>query len=209
MTVATPGRVLVFARAPEPGATKTRLIPALGAEGAARLSERLLRRTLDLAREFKVELWCTPSADHPAFARSQRVMNVVLKTQRGADLGLRMLAGLESALAEAPWALLIGTDCPELTAADLHQAAGWLEGGADAVLGPAADGGYYLIALRRARSALFTGVSWGTERVLEQTRARLTAAGCRWQELPVRRDLDRPEDLNRFPWLRERGGLAC
>lgn len=202
------GCVLVFARAPVAGATKTRLIPALGAETAAQLSTRLLHRTLETACDYPIELWCTPSADHPVFAECERSFRLVRRVQQGGDLGARMAGALEDALRRASWALLIGTDCPELTAADLHQAASALQDGADAVLGPAADGGYYLIGLRRARADLFLDMPWGTERVLRETRRRLHEYGCRWFELPVRRDLDRPEDLAHFNYLFPREGVT-
>lgn len=195
------GCLLVFARAPVAGATKTRLIPALGAEAAAQLSTRLLHRTLKTACDYPIELWCTPSADHPVFDECERSFRLERRVQQGGDLGARMAGALEDALRRASWALLIGTDCPELTAADLHQAASALQDGADAVLGPAADGGYYLIGLRRARTDLFLDMPWGTERVLRETRRRFHESGCRWFELPVRRDLDRPEDLAHFNYL--------
>lgn len=201
MNLSETGRVLVFARAPVPGASKTRLVPALGAAGAAALSERLLLRTLSVARGHALELWCIPSTAHPVFAHCGREFGLELRSQRGADLGERMAAALEDALARAPWAVLIGTDCPELTAGDLRRAAQVLQEGADAVLGPAADGGYYLIGLRRPLANLFPGVPWGTDAVLAETRRRLGESGCHWEELPVRRDLDRPEDLACFPDL--------
>jgi len=205
------GRVLVFARAPVAGRSKTRLIPALGAEGAARLSARLLRRTLRTVSGFPVELWCTPSTDHPAFTQCAGEFAVSLHTQRGADLGERMLHGIEGALTRGPWVVVIGCDCPELTREDIAGAASALEDGADAVLGPAEDGGYYLIGLRRPMPGLFQGVDWGTDRVLAQTRDRLRRHGCRWHELATRRDLDRPGDLRWHPGLQdpETGPAPC
>ena len=197
----SPGRILVFARAPVAGAAKTRLIPALGAEGAAQLSARLLRRTLDTAVGLPLELWCTPSTCDPVFAQCARDFGLVLRTQHGGDLGERMANAFTATLSDAPWAVLIGSDCPELTTADLRQAQAALRDGVDGVVGPAFDAGYYLIGLRRPIAALFEGVDWGTDRVLEQTRSRLRRSGCRWHELPVRRDLDRPQDLQYFPWM--------
>ena len=205
------GRVLVFARAPVAGASKTRLIPALGAEGAARLSARLLRHTLETARDLPLELWCSPSTDHPVFARSAADFRLPLRAQRGADLGARMLNAVTESLRGAPWVIVIGCDCPQLTREDLAAAAAALESGYDAALGPAQDGGYYLLGLCRAQPALFHKVAWGTGRVLGQTRTRLREAGWHWHELPVRRDVDRPEDLAYFPGLCDSnaGGLAC
>lgn len=180
--VATRARVIVFARAPRTGAVKTRLIPLLGPQGAARLHARLLRRTLATARAARlgpVELW-------------------TLRHQRGADLGERMLHAFRHGLRRAERVILMGADCPVLRARDLRQAARWLAGGADAVFAPAEDGGYALIALRRVSPRLFAGVAWGGAQVMSQTRARLAALGWRWRELPEVWDVDRPEDYRRL-----------
>ena len=180
-------RIVVFAREPRAGRVKTRLIPLLGAAGAARLHARLVARTLATARAARlgtVELW-----------QSRR--------QRGADLGDRMHHAFARSLRRAARVILVGTDCPALGAADLRRAARWLAGGADAVLAPAEDGGYALIALRRVSPRLFAGVEWGSARVMAQTRERLAALGWRWRELPEVWDVDRPEDFRRL----ERAGL--
>ncbi|MDX9767819.1 MAG: TIGR04282 family arsenosugar biosynthesis glycosyltransferase [Ectothiorhodospiraceae bacterium] len=208
-------RLLIFTRAPEAGRVKTRLIPTLGAEAAAALHVRLLDRALCTALDAEVapvELWCAPDATHPHFERlRQRWPQIALRAQCEGDLGLRMATALADALSEDRHAVLIGSDCPELSVADLEQAFTSLERGMDAVLGPAQDGGYVLIGLSRgmpARSksrrlmlfeALFEGVDWGTSKVSTQTRERLHAAGMRWDELPARADVDRPEDLTRLP----------
>lgn len=193
------GRIIVFAKAPEPGAVKTRLIPALGAEGAARLSARLIRDTLDRAGGCAlapVELHVSPDTAHPFFRSLADCPP--LRAQQGADLGERMQAALAAALTGAGFAVLIGTDCPVLDCAYLEQACAALAGGRDAVLGPADDGGYVLIGLRRADARLFAGVDWGSTRVLAQTRARLAALGWDGLELPTLWDLDRPADLDRL-----------
>ena len=98
-------------------------------------------------------------------------------------------------------AILIGTDCPGLEPRHLRETASALAEGYDAVLGPALDGGYYLVGLRRDLPALFRDIDWGSSRVMQQTRDRLAAAGMRWHELEARRDLDRPGDLALFPTL--------
>jgi hypothetical protein len=178
--------VLVFAREPRAGRVKTRLIPRLGAAGAARLHARLVRRALATARAARlgeVALWSS-------------------RRQRGADLGARMDHALRRALRRAPRAILMGADAPALRPAHLRRAARWLAGGADAVFAPAADGGYALVALRRAAPRLFEGIAWGGPAVMAQTRARLAALGWRWRELPEVWDVDRPEDLARLRELR-------
>lgn len=193
-------RLLVFARAPVPGLVKTRLIPALGAAGAAALHGRLLERTLATAcaaAPGRVELWCTPDTGAPAFAAAAEHWGVTLQRQPPGDLGARMHAALAAALDRGTRALLIGCDCPALTAADLEQAFAALDAD-DVVLGPAADGGYVLVGARRLSPLLFTGIDWGGPRVLRQTRARLVALGWRWHELRTLWDVDRPEDLARL-----------
>jgi rSAM/selenodomain-associated transferase 1 len=193
-------RLLVFARAPVPGLVKTRLIPALGAEGAAALHGRLLERTLATACAVapgQVELWCTPDTGAPAFTAAAERWGVTLQRQPPGDLGARMHAALAAALDRGARALLVGCDCPALTAADLEQAFAALDT-VDVVLGPAADGGYVLVGARRLSPLLFMGIDWGGPRVLRQTRARLVALGWRWHELRTLWDVDRPEDLARL-----------
>lgn len=195
------GVLQIFTKPPRAGLVKRRLIPALGAAGAAALYVRLLEHTLETATASgfgTVSLWSTATADREIRQLALR-NNVRLQRQTGDDLGERMSHALGVALARARFAVLIGCDCPELSSADLRQAAGWLRAGADAVLGPATDGGYYLIALRRPVLGLFTHIDWGTDQVLEQTRARMSRAGLSWHELPEYRDIDRPEDLEYLP----------
>ena len=196
-------KLLVFAKAPVPYAAKTRLIPALGAERAAALHARLAEQTLETACSLPhtdVELWCTPDCSHPFFIDLQQRFYVELREQQGADLGARMHHALAHALAAGERAVLIGTDCPDLDQAFLKEAFAALNT-ADAVLGPALDGGYILIGVRHCAASLFEGIPWGTARVLELTRARLDTLGWRRVELPALRDLDRPEDLRYFPEL--------
>jgi hypothetical protein len=189
-------RLLVFARAPVPGQAKTRLIPALGAEGAAALHERLVRRTLTVAQGLApVTLCCAPGPEHPFFQSIAGQRGVELQRQEGADLGERMSRALQAGLSVAPAVILVGTDCADLQRTDLQEAFAGLAEGADAVLGPAADGGYWLLGLRRWDGVLFEGMAWGTAGVLQQTRTALAGLGWRWRELPVRHDVDRPEDL--------------
>ena len=198
--------ILVFARTPQPGEVKKRLIPALGAERAARLHERMTRRAVETANQAKcgaVQLWCSPSAEHPFFLALKRHYGIELRAQRGRDLGERMHSAFVDVLRRASQAILIGADCPALTAGDLRAASEQLKGGMEAVLSPACDGGYVLIGLTRPTRALFTDIDWGSERVLAQTRQRLSEIGCAWHELPGRPDIDRPEDLARL----ERYGL--
>jgi len=182
--------IIVFARAPVPGEAKTRLIPRLGAWGAARLHARLVRHALRTARAARcgpVELHLT--RPHSLFKGA--------RLQRGRDLGERMYRALSKAKKPA---ILIGTDCPALAPADLRRAARWLRGGCDVVLAPAEDGGYALIGARRVSRRLFEDIAWSTPRVYAQTVEKLR--GHRWRALRTVWDVDRPEDLERLRSLR-------
>lgn len=192
--------IAVFAKAPIPGSAKTRLIPTIGAVGAARLQRELTRRALCVARQAgigPVHLWCAPDIDHPWFRALRRRAGVACHRQHGADLGQRMLHAFEHHAASGPL-LLIGTDCPSLTPGHLHKAAAALACGHDAVFLPAEDGGYVLVGLRRPIATLFRDIDWSTARVMTQTRERLRAVGARWQEPATLWDIDRPEDLARW-----------
>jgi len=212
---AQPMLVQIFAKAPVPGAVKTRLIASLGERGAAELHCRLLRhaaRTVALARVGEVELWTTAGADPALLHDITGLSGNPFRMQPDGDLGARMSVAIADGLARAPGVVLLGVDVPGMCAEDLRQAREVLAHGYDAVLGPAEDGGYWLIGLsRRARGlgngvegeaartgALFRAVAWGTPGVLQATRERLRSLGWRWHELPVRWDVDRPEDLRRL-----------
>lgn len=192
--------VLVFARAPVPGQAKTRLIPRLGAAGAAALHAGLVDRTLQTACDSgrHVQLWCHPDTRHPFFGDCAARWPVSLHAQAGGDLGARMAHALAHALADHDLAVLIGSDCPTLDAGDLDEACSALADGVDAVLGPAADGGYYLVGLRAPRDAIFAGIDWGSDRVLSQTLARLRQSDLHHHLLARRGDLDTPADLAGF-----------
>lgn len=193
---------MIFAKAPTPGRVKTRLIPALGADGAAQLQRQLIERTLQTAAAARLgplELYCAPDAADPFFVACAARHGLILRVQGAGDLGARMARAFEHALALGSPALLIGCDCPALTPAYLREAAAALAADNDAVLGPAEDGGYVLIGLRRGPpTQLFDGVAWGTQYVLDQTRARLARDQWRWREAAPLWDLDRPEDLQRL-----------
>jgi len=197
-------RLLLMARAPVAGQAKTRLIPALGAQGAAELQGYLVERQLQQALDAglaPLELWCAGQCEHPFFHELQQRYDFNLHCQQGADLGARMAHALASALQAAPFAILFGSDIPELDGQVLQRACQALTQGMDAVVVPAEDGGYTLLGLRRAAPELFRGIAWGTDSVMAQTRERLASLGWRWEELPALWDLDRSEDLARFSTL--------
>jgi rSAM/selenodomain-associated transferase 1 len=191
--------VLVFTRTPVPGRVKTRLIPAIGAERAANLHRAMLWRTVATSTESgvgPVGLWCNPASEHPYIAAIQREFGLEVHLQKGADLGERMNLAFLSQPEVGVGALLVGTDCPFLETADLQQAAQALRDGADAVIGPAHDGGYYLIGVRASDMAVFSNIDWGSDRVLASTREKFRHLGWQWRELATRQDVDRPSDLN-------------
>jgi len=194
--------VMVFARAPTPGEAKTRLIPALGAAGAAALHRRLVMHCLRAATDAQlgpVELWCAPDAGDPFFHECERRFGASLHPQGEGDLGARMQRAFESALARASRAILVGSDIPALSAQYLRDADRALAGGDDVVIGPAEDGGYVLVGLLRCDPELFRGIPWGGSEALAETRRRIGALGWRLIELPALWDVDRPEDLGRLP----------
>jgi rSAM/selenodomain-associated transferase 1 len=193
--------VIVFARAPLPGRAKTRLVPKLGAAGAARLQARLTERALRTAiasRCGPVELHCTPRPGHPFFLRERRELGITLARQSGRDLGERMHRALDAALRKHRYAILIGVDAPELRGRDLRRALRLLRSGCDAVLAPAEDGGYALIACRRAPRPVFERIEWGGSDVYSRTASNLTRLRLNWRALRTVWDIDRPADLERL-----------
>lgn len=205
-TTRAPAAVAVLAKAPVPGLAKTRLIPALGAAGAARAQRGFALQTLATARAAAtgpVALWCAPDVRHRFFAALRTRHGVACEPQPGGDLGVRMgtVVRRHFASTSSMPLLIVGTDCPVLTPAHLQQAADVLQNN-DAVLIPAEDGGYVLIGLSRPLPPVFEGIAWSTPQVLMQTRERLLAAGASWQELPMLWDVDEPVDWVRWQRLR-------
>lgn len=209
------GVIVVMAKAPVPGYAKTRLIPALGAGGAAALAARLLARAVDHAQAAcpgGVDLCVAPHADHPAFAAlSAAHPDLSTSLQGEGDLGARMARAFDRHLPRAPWVLMTGIDAPGLDATVLQTAAAVVATPAsstapDAVFVPALDGGYALIGLRGGLGGgeagapdLFSDMPWSTATVMQQTRQRLCKLGLRWQELAPLPDIDEPADLVHLP----------
>jgi rSAM/selenodomain-associated transferase 1 len=189
--------VAVLAKAPVPGFAKTRLVPLLGEEGAARLQERLIERAVATAVAAgigPVTLWCAPDDADACFRRAASRHQVRLDVQPEGELGERMLAAFR---ASGAGLVLIGTDCPVLTPGDLREAAALLSD-ADVAIAPAEDGGYGLIAARRPVPGLFDGMPWGTERVAALTRERAVAHSLSLAELRTVWDVDTPADFERL-----------
>jgi len=190
-------RLLLLSKAPEPGRVKTRLVPLLGEIAAADLYSKLLYDCLAMCSDTAlcpIQLWCSPSAGHPFFLQCQQRYTVTLHTQVTGNLGQRMSQAICTALAVADYVVLIGADCPSLTADDLASAFDALNAGTDVVIGPAEDGGYYLIGMRDYHVSIFSNIPWSTPGVLTATEERTRRLNLRLFKLPVRKDLDTPED---------------
>ncbi len=197
-----PVGIAILARAPVPGTAKTRLIPTLGPQGAANLQRWLLRRAVATAQAAQLgplTLWCADDPEHPEFAACAASGEVTLQRQPAGDLGTRMLAAL-CASPTPQGTLLIGADCPALTAEHLRRAAQCLHDH-DAVFLPAEDGGYVLAGMRAAEPHVFAQMAWGTHRVMAQTRQRLLDLAWQWAEPLTLWDVDRPEDFARLAAL--------
>lgn len=191
MNDAAPVRVALFTRWPEAGKAKTRLIPALGAQGAADLHRRLTERTVATVRAAGLELEIRSTGADPALFCDWLGVDAVVDQGDG-DLGERL-----ARTAEHLPVLLLGADIPGLMPQHLADAAAALAHH-PAVIGPALDGGYWLLGLAVPMPAVFRDVAWGTDSVLATTLARLPAETPRLETLS---DLDTPEDLANWPGL--------
>ncbi len=192
--------LIIFSRYPEPGKTKTRLIPVLGAEGAATLQRQMTEHKLADVR--KLQAFYPISVEVHFAGGDEQLMqswlgsNLIYKRQCEGDIGCRMAAAFQASFnAGTNSVVLIGSDCPDLNAQLMAQAFQALRQH-DLVLGPAQDGGYYLIGLHRLIPELFTGISWSTAEVLQQTVSIAHRLGLAVAYLPLLSDVDRPEDLS-------------
>lgn len=179
---------------------KTRLIPLIGADAAARFHANMVKHTLGTALNARigpVELHCAPDTHDAFFRECAGGYRVTLYPQIGADLGARLQRAFEQALSGHKRAIIIGCDCPVLKTSHLREARAALANH-DAVLIPSEDGGYALIGAARCDAHLFENIAWGTDSVLGATRERLRELGWRWCELETLWDIDRPEDYQRW-----------
>lgn len=202
-----PRQLIVFTRYPEPYRTKTRLISALGAHGAARLQREMTRHILRWAGWLQWELSLAVEVRYDGgdevSMRECFGTNFSYCPQGEGDLGARMARSIvASGKRGAGRIVVIGTDCPEIKPQRLLSAFDRLLT-CDLVLGPASDGGYYLIGMRRYHSELFTGIDWGTPEVLPETMRRAGELSLSVSQLEMLSDVDRPEDI--VVWRRARG----
>jgi rSAM/selenodomain-associated transferase 1 len=198
-------RIIIFAKAPQPGLAKTRLIPALGAERAAALARRMLDTTLERALGAQVgpvELRVTPAISDSAWRDIPIPDGVEISAQGEGDLGARLARATQSGLERNAALMLIGCDCPELDSTALRQAAQTLQG-VDAVMHPTTDGGYALLGLRRFHPRLFSDIPWSTSSVAHRTIQQVNALQWSLHVAAMLNDIDEPADLRRLPveWL--------
>jgi len=197
-----------MAKYPSPGSAKTRLGAQIGSRAACRLSEAFIRDLADrlggLGLPVTWAFW-PPAAPFAALVPGQRCV-----PQAGSDLGERLDAGIAECIATLHLPVLaIGTDAPHIDGASVREGAEALvAGSADVVLGPATDGGYYLIGVRAPQPALFRGIVWGSSSVLEATLARARAAGMRVHLLPTTFDVDDEAGLEELRTLLARGTIT-
>jgi len=194
--------LIIFTRYPQAGKTKTRLIPALGEQGAAQLQKKLTEHTLKEVNQLDVNIRIYFSDGTEDLMVNWLGNCYQYYPQSKGDLGERFIAALEESFTQnIEKVIIIGIDCPDLNANLINQAFQELSI-KDLVLGKAEDGGYYLIGLRRFYPELFQGIDWGTDLVLQQTVAIAKARGLTISYLPVLNDIDTPEDLATvtFPW---------
>jgi len=190
--------VALLAKWPEPGRVKTRLGESIGMATAAELHHALVEQTVEMVPTlFELQVWVSP-ADRLESMRSwlePRHPHITFHPQPEGDLGIRLQAVFESNAAAST--IAIGADCPSMTGRELELAAVYLDRH-DLVIGPARDGGYYLIAMRRFHRELFHDIPWSSNQTKEVTAERANAAGLSWCELEMLDDLDNIEDWQRL-----------
>ena len=191
-------RVAILARSPELGQVKTRLARQMGPEKALKLHKAMLELMCFRLNKWApgaATLWVDDRPDHPFIADLAGRFGLPVRVQCTGNLGARIAFALKSELADTDAALVVGADCVGLTQGDLQEASQALSSGSDLAVGPASDGGYYLLGLGRPLPALFANVNWGTESVFRQTMDKASALGLRVARLTTRPDIDRLEDL--------------
>jgi len=208
MSAASQRRLLLFTKPAREGRVKTRLIGDLTPAEAAALHTAFLEDLLDRLCDGSFELRLAWALDPGETVPAGPFPGV---RQEGEGLGERLFRTLAAAAEEAPTVAALGSDHPTLPLEVVHEAFERLEGGADVVLGPAEDGGYYLIALRAAAVVprLFEGIAWSTDQVFSETLARCRELGLQVELLPQAADVDTPDDLRRLALRMTGGDLGC
>jgi rSAM/selenodomain-associated transferase 1 len=193
-------RIVIFAKAPQAGFAKTRLIPVLGADGAAELARRMFNHTIKQAIDADigtVELCMTP-ADNVAWQDVVIPEGIICSDQGDGDLGARLAAAAERVITAGESIILIGTDCPALEAKHLRQMVEQLEHN-DVVMVSTADGGYAALGLKQFHPCLFSGINWSSDTVAMETLHCIGTLGWSVHLLPMLHDIDEAADLRWLP----------
>jgi len=203
-------KLLIFTKSPVLGEVKTRLQPDYSLEESLKIHKKLLLNTLELTKKLDgidVDLCCTPDRNTSFFLNCENNFPIQLSNQEGVDLGERMAFSLSVTLQTYEKVVVIGTDCPDIDEGYIQQAFDALSD-VDAVIGPAADGGYVLLGLKQFSPNIFKDISWSKDSVFKQTQDALNHLGWSLHKLETKYDVDRPEDLYRYKdllnYLKER-----
>lgn len=188
-------RLVLFTRYPVPGSAKTRLIPALGADGAAAVHMQLTERTVEILKQISQPIEIQYSGGDANTIARWLGSDLSYVPQVEGDLTSRLLAAMDPAPV-----IFLGSDTPDLSAHHVNAAVNALQK-SDVVIGPADDGGYYLIGLAKPYPFLFQNMRWSTEHVMPDTLDLLRQHDIGFEILETLHDCDRPEDLERWPWL--------
>lgn len=195
MTPSLPPRLVLFARFPTPGAAKTRLIPAIGKDGAANVHRQLTERTVRILESSGAPVELRYTGATASDFRDWLGPGITLVEQVAGDLSARLLASIEPAPV-----IFFGADTPDLQIGHVSQAIQALET-KKVVIGPARDGGYYLIGIAERMDWLFESMPWSTDQVMPETLSRLRDRSIQPVLLEPLDDCDRPEDLTNWTWL--------
>jgi len=187
----------LFAKEPVAGQVKTRLAPRLGYDQCARLARQMLQQSAMQVAQYwngKLVLCVTPRIDAPLFREMADHLHCEIALQRGDDLGARMLSALSQGIQQSGVAVVMGCDVPHIPGDILEQASHALASGQN-VIGPAQDGGFYLMGLHSPQAGLFEQVEWGGDQVLAKVMENSERYGVEFAALPVLRDIDLWDDL--------------
>tara|TARA_B100000446_G_scaffold46105_4_gene42222 strand:- start:8663 stop:9349 length:687 start_codon:yes stop_codon:yes gene_type:complete len=194
--------IIQFAKRPQLNRVKTRMQPRLSAQQSLQLHSDLVAHTFQSLRspsEWDYQLWVSGRGASPDFFdKLVELLPVPIEVQQGGDLGARMADSLRQVLQSYRFAIIVGSDCPELDTGRLQDLIVALRSGLPAALIPADDGGYVALGLSRFSEALFQGIDWGTDRVYEQTIVHLQRLEWSFYRASSLPDIDRPEDLTRL-----------
>ena len=196
-----PVRIIIFTKAAQAGFTKTRLIPALGKQGAANLAKKMLIHTLNQSLEAgvgPVEMCVTPPPTDSIWQEFAVLGDLEYSDQGTGDLGERLSRVTQRVIDKGESLLIIGTDCTQLTATHLQRAKESLHN-FDSILIPATDGGYVLFGLNFFHASLFESIKWSTDTVYAETTERLKTLGRTIKIFPSMNDIDEPKDLKFLP----------